>query len=569
MDMKHLGSIGSEIWAKIGQHDWTKEDAWMTVGIGLGTYIFIWFFRYLKVHYRVRGLKKINSAIEVFEAGHRWNLPHIPFLLPAKDFTLKEPWKKYEQAKSDLIAYTQATTPGYAVYSTSNPQVAQKISTNVLTFGKPIHVFRYRAINIFGLQLTSTQSGPEHRRHRNVVKGCFGEEVMMTAWDKAVECLGDMYAAEGLEDGGVLDNVRLAMYKLTLLIIGAAGFGVKFPWKVPETHGEILPFYEALHLVEVNITAELLVPLWLLENFPLSSVRRLGKAQRSLVHHFKNMIETRRAVLKAEQEGLNPGEKIKPPSDLLGAIVASQMSVEAEEKLRGGSRQVGLTAEEQVATVWIFILAGHETSGNMLAFTLGYLSVYPEWQEKIFKEIEEACHGAYPTYREVNNMPSILACVFESLRLRDLAMTLPKLAMEDTSIPYTTWDDHGNTTHHIHPIKKGDHIVIDGPAVGHNPFFWRDTQTWDPTRWFGGEGVINKNLSISFSAGQRQCIGKRFAEVEMTAVLASIVKKFKFEPIRKKDETDENLRLRMTDGYEVLTLTPNNFSIKFIKREGV
>ncbi|RXK36383.1 hypothetical protein M231_06349 [Tremella mesenterica] len=552
----------------------SSKNAWLAAEIVLATCMVLWLYRYVQLFQQVRGLYTIHSLIEVLEAPHRTKIPHIPVLIPTRKYTLQDPWKKYKTAKSDLIAYTQATTPGYAVYSISNPQVVQKVLADVLSFGKPVESMGYKQLNVFGKQLVSTQSGPEHRRHRSVVKGCFSEEVMRTVWDRSIESLDTMLSTEKVEDGGVLEHVREAMYKLTLLVIGAAGFGLKFPWSIPTTEGgspyDVVTFHEALHLVEYHLVAELLVPVWILENFPLPSVRRLGNAQRSLRHHFKTMIATRRDALQAEQAGLGPQEKIKPPSDLLGAIVASQMDIEAEEKARGGkgTSKAGLTSEEQMGNVWIFIFAGHETSGQTLTFTLGHLAMYPEWQEKIFQEIEEVCQGSHPTYRDMNNLPSVLACVYETLRLRDLISLNQKLALKDTVLPYTTWDDLGQITNHTHTIKKGSHVLVDFAASGQNPFFYRDPHRWDPSRWYGEEGNKNRSHLFNFSAGPRACIGRRFAEVEMTAILSTLIKKVKFEPVRQKGETDEQMYDRMTQGHEVFLLTPNSFPLKFTKRQG-
>jgi len=42
-----------------------------------------------------------------------------------------------------------------------------------------------------------------------------------------------------------------------------------------------------------------------------------------------------------------------------------------------------------------------------------------------------------PAYRDMNAFSYTLAMIYESLRLRDLVMTLPKLVAEDVIIPYT------------------------------------------------------------------------------------------------------------------------------------
>lgn len=138
-----------------------------------------------------------------------------------------------------------------------------------------------------------------------------------------------------------------------------------------------------------------------------------------MVHHIKRLIARRRKEIESERSNLPRGEKIKPPTDLLGALVASQLNAEASggkglsaEELLGNVCELSatvhrarLTATRETETdkntvtdnvSGIFLVAGHETSSSVLSFTLSFLSQHPEEQEKIYKEIEEVCGGAAP-----------------------------------------------------------------------------------------------------------------------------------------------------------------------------
>lgn len=170
----------------------------------------------------------IHSWMELFEAGTRSRIPHIPFIFPVKKLTLERPFEskhrsssslsrlmacsEFDRAGSDLIALSQVTT-SYPVYITSSPQVASIISAKTTTFNKPLGMFRYQAINIFGLQLVSTSNGTEHRRHKGVVKGCFNEAVMQHGWEEMSKSFEIMCKEEGIENGGVLKNVKNSMIK--------------------------------------------------------------------------------------------------------------------------------------------------------------------------------------------------------------------------------------------------------------------------------------------------------------------------------------------------------------------
>lgn len=164
-------------------------------------------------------------------------------------------------------------------------------------------------------------------------------------------------------------------------------------------------------------------------------------------------------------------------------------------------------------------------------------------------------------------MPALkytLATIYESIRLRDIVMTLPKLVEQDTVIPYTTWTPNGVVSTHERRIPKGSHLIIDSPACSLNPFTWVDPHLFKPER-FLDEG--QKSLFTGFSAGQRVCIGKRFAEVEMVCFLAHFVRMYRFETVRGEGETDEMVWKRYTEGKEVLNLTPGKWDLKLERRK--
>lgn len=156
-----------------------------------------------------------------------------------------------------------------------------------------------------------------------------------------------------------------------------------------------------------------------------------------------------------------------------------------------------------------------------------------------------------------------LAALYESIRLRDIVMTLPKLVVSETTIPYTTWDASGIITNHTRPLPAGAHLIIDSPACSMNPFTWTDPTVFRPER-FLDEGV--KNHFTGFSSGSRMCIGKRFAEVEMVCFLANFVRTFKFAPIPKQGESREDVYRRYTEGNEVLNLTPGKWDLNLERR---
>jgi cytochrome P450 len=83
----------------------------------------------------------------------------------------------------------------------------------------------------------------------------------------------------------------------------------------------------------------------------------------------------------------------------------------------------------------------------------------------------------------------------------------------------------------------------------------------------GEKGKQTSAGYTGFSMGNRSCIGKRFAEVEMVAFLSYVVKLFKLYPVEKfEGESMGEMRLRMEKATEELTFTPANFDLRFERR---
>jgi len=158
-----------------------------------------------------------------------------------------------------------------------------------------------------------------------------------------------------------------------------------------------------------------------------------------------------------------------------------------------------------------------------------------------------------------------LAVIHESLRLRDLVMTLSKLVAEDTIIPYTTWTDKGVISHHEKHIKAGSHIIIDSPALGRNPFSWSKSEEFNPMRWIS-KTDLGVNHFSGFSMGVRVCIGKRMAEIEMITVIGIMCKEFRMSHVARERESREEMVKRVLQGSEELNLRPPKFGLKLEKR---
>ncbi|OCF33565.1 hypothetical protein I316_04637 [Kwoniella heveanensis BCC8398] len=537
-------------------------------GVLVAYFILTRLFSYISILRQVRGLPTQHAFLAAYELGLRTRAPHIPWLLPVKSYYSVPEFERFDKAGSDLLAYTVATEHR-AVYFTANPQTAAHLYTKSSDFGKAAFMRRYRSARKFGSNIIAAADGAEHKQHKAIVRGCFGEAIFQRAWEGMSDIVDLMLKEEGVVDGGILKDA-------TFCLIGQVGFGQEVPWNIPETKpGDPMPFLEAMEVIDQSLLYQFMLPGWLMKLIPTDKFKRFGQSQVDFVRYCYQMVREKRAELGITQEADS-----KPPTDLLGALVYHQMAAEnqARSEKGTGQDQVGLTEGEVFSNMFMFLLAGHETTGHTLAFTLAYLALNPQWQEECYNEIREHCGDEAPAYHHVHKLALCHAAGLEALRMRDIVRILAKAAVRDTTIPYTTWDKEGNVTHRQHPVKAGSIIFTDQGAAQRNPFHWDDPNTYNPRRHLSvtadGDartGVKNNSKNppfIAFSLGQRQCIGRRFAEVEMVVFLAKIMSRYTIHPVPlHPGESRESIEHRMLDtGTEDLTLIPGKFSIRLEKR---
>jgi len=71
----------------------------------------------------------------------------------------------------------------------------------------------------------------------------------------------------------------------------------------------------------------------------------------------------------------------------------------------------------------VLVLAGYETTGNALGFTLYLLAANPAAQQKLVEEVRKFGMDRRPNYESLEELPFVEACLKEALRLYPPAPT--------------------------------------------------------------------------------------------------------------------------------------------------
>ncbi|KAL1461061.1 hypothetical protein WDU94_012993 [Cyamophila willieti] len=237
------------------------------------------------------------------------------------------------------------------------------------------------------------------------------------------------------------------------------------------------------------------------------------------IYSFPAVVETYFSKLTSQAIELRQKENVKR-NDLLQLL----MEAYEQEQMLPVEQRV-LDREELVASVFIMILAGYETSTSTSSLVLHELAHEPEFQEKVRDEARKVAlkNGGRIKYEDLSELKYLEQVISETLRLYPLANTLFRECMEDYTIPGTD-----------HVIEKGVFVHIPTLALHTDPNYWKDPEKFDPDRFSGhNESLITPGSYLPFGDGPRICIGKRFAFLQLKLVLSKVLLNYRVSPCEK------------------------------------
>ena len=110
-----------------------------------------------------------------------------------------------------------------------------------------------------------------------------------------------------------------------------------------------------------------------------------------------------------------------------------------------------------------FMLAGHETTANALAWMWYLLALNVEARERMLAEVDEVLGGRRPTVDDLAALPWTTACFQEAMRFFPPAWVIPRVCVRDDEIDG-------------HRIPKGATVLIPSTRIHHDARFWPEPE---------------------------------------------------------------------------------------------
>ncbi|KAK9505839.1 hypothetical protein O3M35_009812 [Rhynocoris fuscipes] len=213
-----------------------------------------------------------------------------------------------------------------------------------------------------------------------------------------------------------------------------------------------------------------------------------------------------------------------------------------------------LTTDQEIREeIETFMFAGHDTISTASTFALYELGRNPDIQEKLYAEMQTIFGDSDrdPTRKDLNEMHYLDNVIKETLRLYPSVPYISRKLLQDLELKDGT------------VIPRGANCAMVPYFLHRHPKYFPNPEVFDPARFnYDNSRKRHPFVYIPFSAGPRNCIGQKYAVLEMKVILSTIIRFAQIETVTKpEDFTVLPLLILRTSSPIKVKITPRN---KFI-----
>ena len=187
-----------------------------------------------------------------------------------------------------------------------------------------------------------------------------------------------------------------------------------------------------------------------------------------------------------------------------------------------------VTIEDVLNETQAFLFAGFDTVATALSWCMFMLGSHPEVQAKAFEEAKQIKKLNLTNEDALKELKYVDCVIKEVLRLHPSAPLISREIGEDIEIKGVAY-------------PKNSTVVISILAMQRDERNWTDPLTFKPERFLHADGQRNPFAFVPFSGGPRNCIGQRFAMMELKLTLYHLLLNFEIVALQKADELLETV----------------------------
>nr|CBL51707.1 CYP4CU1 protein [Ummeliata insecticeps] len=476
------------------------------IAVAIFAYAVHW---YMKIKSRMHHWKKLPSKSPSFLFG---NLRQVIKVYTRKN---KYHWGVYIlermmgqgllYQKEGLYAFWVGPTP---VIPVSCPVLMEKVLGSSVSIEKSFEYDFFHKWLGLGL-LTST--GTKWRNRRKLLTPCFHFRILedfLPAFDDQSRILvPKIEQRRGDDHVHVMPLVTLC----TLDIVCETVMG----YRIGAQTGQNLDYTTAIQNLGDFFNQRTIRP-WLFSDFlfDLSQIGRGFNKDLRTIHSFtRNVIKQKKDAFKRQESEQSFPESVKEANEDGRRRRQALMDLLLNMFFNGGQ----LTEEDIQEEVETFMFAGHETTAAGVTYALYCIGLYQDIQERLHEELEAIFQGDVAravTMDDVREMKYMECVLKESQRIYPSVPMVGRKTAEDI--------EHNGFT-----IPSGSEVHLNFMCLHRHPDSFPNPEVFDPDR-FLPENVLKRHpyAYVPFSAGPRNCIGQKFALLEMKVIVANILRKF-------------------------------------------
>ncbi|XP_071034991.1 cytochrome P450 4C1 isoform X1 [Parasteatoda tepidariorum] len=260
--------------------------------------------------------------------------------------------------------------------------------------------------------------------------------------------------------------------------------------------------------------------LWIENIYSFFPLGRQFLNASAFVHEFTDKLisERKQAKLKRrmssdDSEGSNESNYKRKKRALLDLLL--------DEHIQNNSISEAEIREE----VDTFTFEGHESTSLVMSWTLYLIGLHPWVQDKVHEELDSIFGESEREVdvEDIKDMKYLECAVKESMRLYPPAAFFGREIREELQCGE-------------YVIPKGGLCYVNTYLLHRDPKVFPNPEKFDPDR-FSPENSVGRHpfAYVPFSAGPRNCIGQRFALMEVKTVVSSILRNFKVKSLDPRD----------------------------------